>query len=300
MRVVPLLLGLSLAATTAHAQSDVQAGNVSQTVQDTPMAEVNLDLHIQPAILVRFPAPAGSDPDQAAGELAERYNEILVDNQTLNRFIQPEDVVIYAPAPPAGRTFRLTRHTRALPPPKPTAYTIYVLGRKLLVIDAATAAASGGASPRSLAIRWARQLQESLPQLCWRPPSQSDPPAVADPPLIIATDLSQVGGNDGDVWFRGRKVFTLHGLQSDGKTAVDHAEALSRRLALLAARDGGVTPADQLIQVQNDEATGGVTLCLGSSALVTITPADAHAAGAASAQKLAEGWAASLRKAWPS
>ncbi|MBV9852299.1 MAG: hypothetical protein JO250_21750 [Armatimonadetes bacterium] len=297
MRAVSLLLGLSLAATAACAQPDMPGTNVNQIAQESQMAEVNLDLHIQPAILVRFPVRPGADPAQAANDLEDRYNEILVDNQTLNRFIQPADVIIYAPAPPPPKRTRLTR-AAALSSPKPTSYAIYVLGRRLILVDAAMAAASGGVSPRSLAIRWAKQFQQSLPQLCWRPPAQSDPQVPADPPLIITTDLTQVGGDTGDVFFRGRKVFTLHGVQSDGKTAIDRAEALSRRLGLLVGRYGSALPADQQVQAQPDAAPGSVTLRLGQSALATLTPADARANGAPSAQALADLWAAALNQAW--
>ena len=177
MRVVSLLLGLSLAATMAQARPGAPATRLDQIAPESQTVEVNLDLHIQPAILVRFPVPPSADPNQAASELENRYNQILTDNQPLNRFIQPEDVVIYAPIPSAVKPSPRRPHARHVDfvPPKPTSYAIYVLGRRLLSIDAATATASGGASPRLLAIRWARQLQQSLPQLCWRPPGTVGP-----------------------------------------------------------------------------------------------------------------------------
>ena len=303
MRVLSLLLGLSLATTVAHAKPGAPTTRLDQIAPEGQTVEVNLDLHIQPAILVRFTVPPSANPNQAASELENRYNQILTDNQPLNRFIQPDDIVIYAPVssvvkPSPRRPHARHTHT-VLAPAKPTSYAIYVLGRRLLSIDAATAIASGGASPRLLAIRWARQLQQSLPQLCWRPPALSDPPVASDPPLIITTDLAQVGGDAGDVQFHGKRVFTLHGVQPGDKTAIDRAEALSHRLALLAVRYGNDLPADQLVEAQPD-GSGGVTLSLGQSSLVTITPVDARANGVPSAQALAERWAAALNRAWHS
>lgn len=310
MRAVSLFLCLGLAVVAAQAQQKTPAPKINQIAPASQTAEVNLDLHIQPAILVRFPVPMGTDGDQAVGELENRYNEILVSNQTLNRFIQPDDVVIYAAVPPApkrvklitlaGRPRRTPLRTAPTPTAKPSSYSIYVLGRRLLCVDAAMAVASGAPSPRALAIRWAKQLQQSLPLLCWRPPNQSEPTVAPDPALVITTDLSQVGGDTGDVEVQGRKAFTLHGVQSDGKTAIDRAEILSHQLAILAMRYGSTLPPAQLIQVQPGTTPGTVALCVGQSTVATITTADAHANGAPSAHALAAQWAAALCRAWPS
>lgn len=301
---------------------------------------VDLDGSCQPPIRVLLPVPPGATGDAVASGAIDRYNTILVSNMALNRFILPEDIVVLAPAPPpappaptaarAGRSAKTAvkgRGAAAVAAPRPTTlaglaaaagvgsgggdpngrHAIYVLGRRLLTVDGATAAATaggvGGLTARDLAIRWARQLQQHLPRVCFRPPSLPEPVIPPAPPLRITSNLAEVGHLTGRVQLWDRTVLLLQGVQPGDQTAADRADQLSRRLGALVGRPGRRHPDEVRVRALAPPSAGAAAAAAAAAqvmlgddvVLLTLTAADARAGGAASPLQLAGSVADLLR-----
>lgn len=218
--------------------------------------------------------------------------------------IKTSSVVVYAPAGHAP--------------------VIYVLGRRLITVDAATVKSAGGGDAKQLAIQWAKRLQQILPRVDIRLPNEPEPVVPAHPPLLVTSDLSQVGGNVGYVVFRNKSVMRLVGVQPGGLTAVERAVMLSRRLNRLS--DGLDTSAPDAVFVQSgnrdapaDQSTvhmaastkelgdnkgganaqdGAATIVMGGKPVFTVTEADCKAGGfQGTPTELANAWVKNIRLA---
>jgi len=235
----------------------------------SPTAVQPADLDLGGQVILRLRAAAGGlTPEQRVSVVESRLTDILG-----NPIIKPSDVVVYHPA--AG-------------PP-----VIFALGRRLITVDAATVAAAGtpGAAPLTVAVAWARRLQQVLPRVNWRPPNMPETVVPAHPPLTITTNLAEVGGSVGSVRLRDKVVIRLHGLQPGQVTAAERADQITARLAAAAAKVQGADPGQ--VQVTSDGGTA--ELAVAGTPIIEVTDADAHAAGIDNAADLADSWAKNVR-----
>ncbi len=267
---------------------------------------VNLDPQMTPALVVKAPVPKGVSASSIEGDLIERYNTILVANQSLGRYIMPSDVVVVslsvvtaanktalATAAPTTKKGKKPAPPKKVTPIAPNAngiYTIYVMGRKLLVVDPATASMStnGAYNSRDLAVKWAKQLQQHLPRVCFRPPSLPEYAPPANPALRVTGRIADAddGTIPGEVGLWGKTLFKIKGVQSDGQTGPDRALMLSRRVVRVVGRPG--KRAESEVQAQVNPATPNVAnVVVGTDVLFTLSAADARANSAPTAATLA-------------
>lgn len=274
-----LLLTFSLSPLAAQAPMDTQTPPAAQTppAVQTPVGAGFADLTLGGYPILRLRGAAGGlSPDQRIDVILSRLTPLLgVPN------IQPSDVVVFLPSP----TSRINR-----------APVIYALGRRLITVDPATVKAAGGGVPLVVATRWAKRLQQVLPRVNWRPTNAPDPKVPANPPLTITRDFTQVGGEIGLVSLRGKLVLKLRGPQLGGLTATERADLLQSRLSRLADRPEASAPNAVGATALPD---GTAQLLLAGTPLVTITSADAKAAGFAQPLLLANSWAKNLKAALP-
>ena len=214
--------------------------------------------------------------------------------------IQPGDVVVYTP-PAQGKGNR--------------APVVYALGHRLITVDPATVKAAGGGTPLTMAVKLAKHLQQLLPRINWRPSNAPEPKVPANPPLLVTSDFNKVGGAVGTVILRGKPVIRLRGPQPIGLTPAERADLISARLDRLSSKvesdsTDAVTvaevPAETDTPVKPHAAAGqpapvkveqAAQIVLAGTALLTVEPAEAHAAGAASSAALAQSWAKNIRGA---
>jgi hypothetical protein len=191
-----------------------------------------------------------------------------------NAIIAPEDVVVYNPK-------------------KPPYPVIYVFGRRFATVDAATAKANGG-TPQQVAVKWAKRLQQVLPKLNWRPANAPEPVIPPNPPMTITDQLAEVGGREGVVTVRGKKVFRLVGLQPDGLTAAERADLIQARLnQALVASNGGDEPAIKIVPSQlNPEAR---ELIVNDAPVIEVTRSMVVAAKLPASDVLAGVWKKNIR-----
>ncbi len=218
-------------------------------------------------------AAGGLSPDERIGVIMGRLTPLLgVPN------IQPSDVVVFLPSP----TSRFNRYP-----------VIYALGRRLITVDPATVKAAGsGKTPLATAILWAKRLQQVLPRVNWRPPNAPEPKIPNNPPLMVTKDFTQVGGQVGLVFLRGKVVLKVRGPQPGGLTAAERADLLTARLNRLANCPEATAPDAVQVTTLPD---GAVNLALAGTPLVTVTAADASAASFTQPVQLANAWAKNLR-----
>ena len=245
------------------------------------------DVTLGGEVILRFRADAGGkSPEQRAD----------AGNDRLVRLVSVPDIT---PAAVAVYT------------PWNQAPVIYVLGRKLITVDKATAAASGIGTPLDAATKWAAHLQQILPRVDVRLPNEPEPVVPADPPLTVTSNFTQLGGDPGEVILRDKLVMRLHGPQPKGMTPMERADNISAALAKALHADSSLTPAD--IRVDSlppgrkiDSAFVGpppqkvappVVLMIGARPIVAVDYATADAAGVKSPRLLAEGWAKNIRAA---
>ena len=217
----------------------------------------------------------GLDPAQRVNVILSRVTPLLG-----NPKILPSDVVVYLPP----KDSRLNRYP-----------VIYVLGRRIVTVDPATVKASGLIqTPLQAATAWAKRLQQVLPRVNWRPSNAPETKIPANPPLLVTPDFAKVGGETAAVSLRGKIVLKLRGPQLGGMTAAERGDLLTARLERLAN-----TPAalgSDAVQV-TPLPTGEATLALAGTPVISVTAADASAAGITAPAMLAQSWAKNLRLA---
>ncbi len=217
----------------------------------------------------------GLTPAQRVDVIMSRVEPLLG-----NPAIQPSDVVVYLP--PADS--RVNRYP-----------VIYALGRRVVTVDPATVKASGSVeTPLQAATLWAKRLQQVLPRVNWRPSNAPETKVPANPPLLITSDFMKVGGATAFVTLRGKTVLALRGPQTGGMTAAERGDLLTVRLERLANSPAALAP--DAVQV-TALPKGDATLALAGTPLLSVTAADAKAAGAKAADALAFSWAKNLRVA---
>jgi|GEM_PF-98309 FKBP-type peptidyl-prolyl cis-trans isomerases 1 len=235
-------------------------------------------------VFVKVPVPKNQDQSVFESNLQNLYNIIIASNGPLNRYITPSDVIVKVPRwttkPPAQLT--------ATNVPATGTYEIYIMGHRLLTVDPVMAAANNQASSRDYAISLAKRFQQTVPLVCFRPPSLPDYRPPANPPLLLTMDVAKCIPPDVvariELW--GKPIMTLKGAQDGGKTtAPDRALALNQRVAMIMGGPGRYTP-DQ-ITVSNPKATESVVKA-GDKTLLTLTKAEATQNGLATPQALAE------------
>ena len=196
--------------------------------------------------------------------------------------IRPSDVVVYIP-PVKSRYNRYP--------------VIYALGRRVVTVDPETVKSSGlNETPLQAATTWAKRLQQVLPRVNWRPSNMPEPKVPAHPPLTITHDFSKVGGDVAGVGLRGKVVLKLRGPQPGGMTAAERADLLTARLKRLA--DAPTASAPDAVQVSGLPG-GDDVLSFAGTPVLTVTAADAKAAGLSAPSLLAGSWAKNLRAALP-
>ncbi len=156
-------------------------------------------------VLTIHASVGGLTPEQRVDQLEERLDPIL---GTPN--LQPDDVRIYAPD--AGFP------------------SIYVLGRRIVTVDAKTAKGEQASDPLTLAKRWAAKLQQVLPKVNWRPNDEAEPVVPMNPPLIVTDDLNQAGGDVGAVEIGRQIVMKIRSASPDGHTAAERADMVRSRI----------------------------------------------------------------------
>jgi len=266
-----LLLALSLSPVLAQVPTETPLPTV--TAPPAPAAATFADLSLGGYSVLRLRGAAGGlSPDDRISVIMGRLTPLLGIPA-----IHPSDVVVFLPS----QTSRVNRSP-----------VIYALGRKLITVDPATVKAAGGGDPLKVATRWAKRLQQVLPRVNWRPPNAPDPKVPNNPPLMITSDFAAVGGQTGLVQLRGKTILKIRGPQQGGLTAAERADLLTPRLSLLADRPEASAP--DAVKVTN-LPDGSASLALAGTTLVTVTAADAHAAGFAKPMQLASAWAKNLR-----
>ena len=221
-------------------------------------------------------AAGGYTPEQRVSILLARITPLLG-----VPVIKPSDVVVYLPDPKS----RVNR-----------APVIYALGRRLVTVDPATVTAAGGGNALQLATQWAKRLQQVLPRVNYRPSNLPEPTVPENPPLTVTSDFSKVGGGDGWVTLRGKTVMRLRGPQPGGLTATERADLLIGRLKRV-ANDPAASAPDAVQTAALPDGTA--SLSLAGARLITVTSADAKAAGFPSPDTLAAAWGKNLRAALP-
>ncbi|HEX5322565.1 MAG TPA: hypothetical protein VFW40_02185 [Capsulimonadaceae bacterium] len=268
-------------------------------------------------------ASAGADDGVVSigGEVVMRLRSSAGGLSVERRVDTIEDRLTRIVAVPDIKTSDVIVYTSAGKPP-----VIYVLGRRLITVDAATVKAAGGGNAKQLAIHWAKRLQQILPRVNIRLPSEPDPVVPPNPPLKVTSDLTQVEGNVGDVVLRGKTVMRFRGIQTGNVTAAERADMLSERLNRLANKldttspDAvSVVPADSqdhtspstgatLAKAAADtkprgekpspaSADNSVRLLMGGKVVYKVTDADTKAAGGGTPLSLAQSWAKNIRVA---
>ena len=267
-----LFLSLSLSPLAAQTPPDAPTPAIPTAVPALIPADLTLGGY--PVLRLRG-AAGGLSPDERIGVIMGRLTPLLgIPN------IQPSDVVVFLPSP----TSRVNRYP-----------VIYALGRRLITVDPATTKAAGGnKTPQETAILWAKRLQQVLPRVNWRPPNAPEPKIPNNPPLTVTQDFTQVGGQIGLVSLRGKVVLKVRGPQQGGLTAAERADMLTARLNHLADQPEAV--ATEAVQV-TPLPDGGALLALAGTPLITVTAADATAAGFPQPAQLAQAWAKNLRVA---
>ncbi len=244
------------------------------SAQTPPAAPAYLTLGGYNVLCLRGTA-GGLDPAQRVDVIMSRVAPLLGDPKIL-----PSDVVVYLPPP----TSRFNRYP-----------VIYALGRRIVTVDPATVKASGlSQTPLQAATLWAKRLQQVLPRVNWRPSNAPETKVPTNPPLLITPDFTKVGGEAAFVALRGKTVLVLRGPQTGGMTAAERGDLLTARLERLANNPAALTP--DAVQVTT-QPKGDATLALAGTPLLTVTAADAQAAGAKAPDTLAQSWAKNLRLA---
>lgn len=277
-----MALGIAAGAQTAPAPAPA-AAEAPQSASLTLGGEVILTLRS---------SAGGLTPQQRIDVIDGRISSLLG-----TPHIKPSDVAVYTPVGKAP--------------------VIYALGRRLITVDAATAADAGpGRKPLDLAKTWAKKLQQILPRVNWRPSNEAEPVIPANPPLTVTSDLSKVGGNVGLVTLRDKVVCKITGPQPAGMTAQERADILSKRLQAVAnkmpsitASDIAVAPvaaakpaSDTATAAKDDTANSAAAspteeILFGTTPVITIDAQQATAAGYKSPELLANSWAKNMRTA---
>ncbi len=257
-------------------------GMKTALAQTPPTAPAYLTLGGYTVLCLRGTA-GGLDPAQRVDVILSRVTPLLG-----NPKILPSDVVVYLPP----QDSRVNRYP-----------VIYVLGRRIVTVDPATVKASGLVqTPLQAATLWAKRLQQVLPRVNWRPSNAPDTKVPANPPLLVTPDFAQVGGQTAFVTLRGKPILKLRGPQTSGMTAAERADLLDARLEHLASLPAAALPnavqISDLVIVSPPPPIGtSVTLLFAAQPVVTVTDADAKAAGQPSAMRLAQAWGKNLRRA---
>jgi hypothetical protein len=260
------------AALLAALGTGLEMGTAS--AQTPPAAPAYLTLGGYNVLCLRGTA-GGLDPAQRVDVIMSRVAPLLGDPKIL-----PSDVVVYLPP----KDSRVNRYP-----------VIYALGRRIVTVDPATVKASGlSQTPLQAATLWAKRLQQVLPRVNWRPSNAPETKVPANPPLLITPDFAKVGGQTAFVTLRGKTVLALRGPQANGMTAAERGDLLTARLERLANNPAALTP--DAVQV-TPLPEGDATLALAGTPLLTVTAADAKAAGAKAPDTLAQSWAKNLRLA---
>ena len=245
------------------------------SAQTPPTAPAYLTLGGYNVLCLRGTA-GGLDPAQRVDVILSRVTPLLG-----NPKILPSDVVVYLP--PVSS--RLNRYP-----------VIYALGRRIVTVDPATVKASGLIqTPLQAATLWAKRLQQVLPRVNWRPSNAPDTKVPANPPLLITSDFSKVDGQTAVVSLRGKVVLKLRGPQLGGMTAAERADLLTARLERLANNPAASAP--NAVEVTDQPGRSDATLTLAGIPLLSVTAADAAAAGLSAPDTLAQSWAKNLRLA---
>lgn len=231
-------IGLAASLSISHA-CVAQASNPTVTSADGTQSPGLLTLGGDTILTLRSSA-GGMSPQERVDAIDGRISDLLgIPN------IKPADVVLYTP------------------PGKPP--VIYALGRHLITVDSATAKAAGdGKSPLQLAEEWAKNLQQVLPRVDWRPPNEPEPVIPVSPPLKITSDLSQIGAKLAPVTLRSMVVFKVAALPTGGLTAEERADLLERRLKF-AAQSLGTDPTTGVTVVPVTTTKKAVTRIASSS-----------------------------------
>ena len=249
-------------------------GSGTVSAQTPPATPAYLTLGGYNVLCLRGTA-GGLDPAQRVDVILSRVTPLLG-----NPKILPSDVVVYLP--PADS--RVNRYP-----------VIYALGRRIVTVNPATVKASGLAqTPLQAATLWAKRLQQVLPRVNWRPSNAPETKVPVNPPLLVTPDFTKVGGATAFVTLRGKTVLALRGPQTGGMTAAERGDLLDARLERLANTPAAL--ALDAVQVTS-QPQGRATLALAGTPLISVTAADAKAAGIAAPDTLAQSWAKNLRVA---
>ncbi len=249
-------------------------GTGTASAQTPPAAPAYLTLGGYTVLCLRGTA-GGLDPAQRVDVILSRVTPLLG-----NPKILPSDVVVYLPP----QNSRVNRYP-----------VIYALGRRIVTVDPATVKASGLVqTPLQAATLWAKRLQQVLPRVNWRPSNAPETKVPANPPLLVTPDFAKVGGETAAVSLRGKVVLKLRGPQTGGMTAAERADLLTARVERLASLPAASAP--DAVQV-TDQAAGNAALSLAGTPVLSVTAADAKAAGIAAPDTLAQSWAKNLRLA---
>ena len=238
-------------------------------------------------------APKSMGAGEYSSYLFNIYNNILSSNAPLGRYIAPSDVVVLCP-PASNAVLNGRKPTTSTSAgkngknatPKPTeaklsptgTYLIYVMGRRFLTIDPATAKANGVSSSAALATKLARQYMQSFPRECFRPPSL---PALgnipAKPPLQLTTNIENCVPTDvkGQVEMYGKALWNTAAIQPDGSTGPDKAAILTMKTTRVVRGVTAYTP-DMVTAVKSGK-NGEVKV--NGAPLYTISEFDAKSNG---------------------
>lgn len=271
-------------------------GGVRGLAQSVPTPA---DVSIGGQVVMRLRSNAGGlSPEERAESIEDRLTRLVAVPD-----LKPADVVVYSPI---GKS-----------------PVIYVLGRKLITVDIATAKAAGGGKPIDVAVTWAKRLQQVLPRVDIRLPNEHEPVIPANPPLTITAKFDQVGGQVGNVVLRDKIVMWLRGPQPDGMTAAERADEIGPLIAGAVHAEPDLTAADikaiTIAPVQSKPVARlasnasrdkdpvrapkiapaspppSAMLMVGTRRIITIDDADSKAAGTASPLALAQSWAKNIR-----
>ncbi len=261
-----------------HAQSGGDLATPSVMRKPLEAGEADLILGGYPVLRLRG-AAGGLSPDQRVAAITDRLTPLLGSPNIL-----PDDVQIFLPDPKS----RVNRYP-----------VIYVLGRKIVTVDPATAKTipGGPKTPLQVANDWSARLQQVLPRVNYRPSNMPEPTIPANPPLTITSDFARIGKQAAYATLRGKIVLAVRGPQPGSLTAAERADLITSRLARLANSPAATAP--DAIQVTLDPATNDAALSLAGTTILTVTPADSKAAGFASPEALAKGWAKNLLAVLP-
>jgi len=244
------------------------------------------DIAIGGEVLLRLRAAAGGrSPEDRAADITDRLTRLVAVPD-----LTPADVTVFTPwnRPPV----------------------IYVLGRKLITVDTATAKASGIGKPMEVAVKWAKRLQQILPLVDYRRPNEPEPVVPANPPLTITGDFNKIGGDVGDVILRDKLVMRLRGPQPRGMTPAESADLMSGLISHALHATDNLQPSDihvdpvppgqprvnpYFIGPLPQHPKSPVVLRIGARPIVLVDFVQADASGAASPKLLAEGWAKNIR-----